>query len=118
MSASARIIISLIFGGLFYAAWLALFLTAVTLDFDLAEVLIWVFAPATAAMGFTLGIMIAERRGGSSRNRFSKIVIWPLTGCFLGAAAMFWLGAMSIAFGMLLGGTAAMIAREVMGPSP
>jgi hypothetical protein len=41
-------------------------------------------------------------------------LIWPLIGCSLGAAAVFWFGPMLIVFGMFVAGTASVVVREVL----
>lgn len=109
----ARAIISIISASIFYFGWLALFLLSLRLDMDFAEAIVWMLAPAVTAAGFTLGLLMATRRDGV-RERFTSVYLWPLTGCVLGTAAIFWLGAMFIAGGMLAGGAAAMIFRELL----
>lgn len=121
----ARIIISMISASIFYFGWLALFLLSVRLDMDFAEAIVWTLAPAVTAAGFTAGLLMAAHRDGGAasgggrpfsgrRASFAAVYPWPLAGCVLGTAVLFWLGAMFIFAGMLLGGAVAMTVREVL----
>ena len=72
----------------------------------------WLSAPLVTAAGFAAGLWIVERLLGAARTRFSRIFAWPLVGCALGAAAVFWFGPMLIVFGMFLAGTVSVVLRE------
>lgn len=112
-----RVLISIVSASIFYFVWLALFLLSVQLDFDFAEAIVWTLAPAVTAAGFTLGLLFVRRRTGGATGggaSFLAIYLWPLTGCVLGTAMVFWMGAMFIFAGMLVGGTAAIILRELL----
>jgi hypothetical protein len=87
-------------------------LTVVELDTDIIEALVWIAAPVVTASGFAIGVNGAERLEHRPLSRFVGVLYWLLAGCFLGTAAVYWFGAMLIVAGMLLGGTAGVIARE------
>lgn len=113
-----RIVISIASASIFYFAWLALFLLSVHLDFDFAEAIIWTLAPAVTAAGFTVGLSVGRRmigpEEGLEKAGFSAVYVWPLVGCVLGTALVFWMGAMFIVVGMLVGGTLAVTAWELV----
>ena len=48
------------------------------------------------------------------KTRFFHILLWPLSGCAVGAGVVYWFGPMLIVFGMFAAGTASVIIREVV----
>ena len=56
---------------------------------------------------------MGERLLTTRKTDFLRILVWPLVGCSLGAAAVFWFVPMLIGFGMCIGGTASVVLREV-----
>lgn len=83
-------------------------------DGGLIEALLWLMAPITTGLGFTIGIMVFNRIINDEGETFIRILIWPLVGCFLGAAAVYWFGPMLIVFSMLAVGTFSVAIREII----
>lgn len=113
--AMARVALSFLFAALFYAAWMSIFLLASDLDSSVVRAILWLLAPVVTAAGFASGIAILERRDKTSRSQFLQIYVWPLTGCAIGAGAVYWLGPMLIVFGMLAVGAVSVALREIVG---
>lgn len=109
----ARILTSTLFGGLFYSIWLAVYLL-LSPDGDLIEVLLWLSAPILTATGFAAGLMVFDHFSKSAKVPFKRALSWPLVGCIIGAAAVYWFGPMLIVFSMLALGTVSVAAREVI----
>ena len=109
----SRILVSTIFGGFFYSIWLAVYLLLSPED-GLLETILWLAAPVITAIGFALGIIVFDRFKKMPGIPFLKLLSWPLLGCFIGAAAVYWFGPMLIVFSMLVLGTLSMAAREVL----
>lgn len=109
----ARIACSLLGAGLFYAAWMALFLLTGSPDSPVVEAILWLLAPVMTAAGFALGIALFERLAGQNRTAFLHIFLWPLVGCAIGAGVVYWFGPMLIVFAMFAAGTASIALREV-----
>lgn len=112
--ALARIACSLLCAGIFYFAWMAAFLLATRLRSPTMETILWLLAPVITAAGFALGIVIPERITRDGKSDFLRIFIWPLIGCAIGAAVVYWFGPMLIVFGMLVVGTGSIVLREVL----
>jgi hypothetical protein len=109
-----RVALSLFSAGVFYFAWLAAFLLTASSDGSAAQIILWLLAPVVTAAGFSAGILIAERLFKADRSRPLHLFIWPLIGCAIGAAIVFWFGPMLIVFGMFAAGTASIMLREVV----
>lgn len=109
-----RIAASTFCGVLAYIVWLAVFLLISGLKRPVVEVLGWMSGPVITAAGYASGVAMSERLTRAREPRFLRIFIWPLTGCTLGAAAVYWFGPMLIVFGMLASGTASIALREVI----
>ena len=108
-----RIILSVLCAGITYFLWLGLFLLAMDAIGPLVRSIFWLAAPVVTALGFAIGIFVHERVTGVRRERFTLILVWPLSGCAIGAAAIYWRGPMMIVFGMFAAGTASVILREI-----
>jgi hypothetical protein len=106
--ALVRIALALAGAGVFYVAWLAAFLLLSKLEVAVIEAALWLLAPVATAAGFATGIVVAERG-----SKFSRVLMWPLVGCVIGAGAVYWFGPMLIVFGMFVAGTASVVLREV-----
>ncbi len=109
-----RTAVSLLCAGVFYSAWLAVFLLAARLDNQAVEAILRLLAPVITAAGFTAGIATLEHLTGDNRPELLRIFIWPLVGCAVGAGAVYWFGPMLIVFGMLVTGTASVALREIV----
>lgn len=114
LGAFARVTSSLLFSGIFYIGWMAVFIPAFKTGNPVLQTIGWLSAPVVTAAGFAAGIWIAERLIGPRTTRFSRIFTWPFVGCTVGAGAVFWFGPMLIVFGMFLAGTASVVVREVV----
>jgi hypothetical protein len=107
-----RILIATLIGGIFYFLWLATFLL-VNLRGVVGEWILWGTAPVVTAVGFAAGIALSNVLLGHEKVTFYKVLVWPLIGCSIGAAAIFWYGPMLIVFAMLLMGTLSLSLREL-----
>lgn len=108
-----KILVSLLFGGLFYFLWLAAFLLP-TRDGRNDDVFLWILAPLVTGFGFAVGIYLFERILQRERCGFFRIYIWPLVGCVLGAVIVYWFGPMLIVFSMLVLGMISVALREIV----
>ena len=108
----ARILTSTLLGGLFYSIWLSVFVL-LSPDGGVFGTVLWLAAPIITAIGFALGIMVFNRFSRSASLPFTKIIVWPLVGCIIGALVVYWFGPMLIVFSMLAMGTISVAAREV-----
>ena len=79
---------SLLCAGLFYFAWLALFLIGTGRESWTLGGLLWAVAPGATALGFTVGIAAVEHLEGRHELSFFHVFIWPLIGCAVGAGAL------------------------------
>ena len=108
-----RVFASLFSGGLLYVAWLVVFLWIDPQDGAL-EVLLWISAPLVTGIGFGLGVYFFNKACREDQGGFLRITTWSLTGCTLGALAVYWFGPMLIVFSMLAAGTLSIMAREIL----
>jgi hypothetical protein len=109
-----RIIISVIFTGIFYTGWMAIAIPILKSGPLFAKALCWLSAPVVTAAGFAAGIVIFELLPDSSKSKFRDIVLWPLAGCVIGAAVVFFFGPMFIVFSMFGLGTVSILAKEIV----
>lgn len=112
-SGLVKLAVSVICVGVFYSAWLAVFLFIARSGNSVLEVIGWLSAPLVTALGFTIGVMIFEYLAKTRRVGLFYIFIWPAVGCVIGAGAVYWLGPMLIVFGMFIVGTASIVLREL-----
>jgi hypothetical protein len=110
----ARVITSLLCGGVFYFAWMAVFFLATGLDGPAVEVVLWLLAPVVTATGFATGIVTFDRLTSANEKGFLRVFTWPLIGCAIGAGVAYWFGPMLIVFGMFVAGAASIALREVV----
>lgn len=103
---------SVLLAGVFYVGWLAVFIPAFKMGILGLKIVGWLSAPVVTALGFAAGLWIGERLPTRRKTGFLRIFIWPLVGCSVGAALVFFFGPMLIVFGMFLGGTASVVLRE------
>ena len=109
-----RVMISVVFAGIFYAGWLAVALGVLKSGPLVAKALWWLLAPVVTAAGFAVGLAIFELLPGTRKSRRRDIVLWPLAGCAIGAAAVFPFGPMLIVFSMFALGAASILAKEII----
>lgn len=109
-----RLASSLLGAGVFYAAYLAAFLVAINSGSVIVETVLRLLAPVVTAVGFAVGITVAERLAKRDRSTFIRIYVWPLVGCAIGAGVVYPFGPMLIVFGMFAAGTASVAVREIV----
>jgi hypothetical protein len=97
-----------------YLLWMGAFIVLSERTGPVIRGVLWVLAPVVTAAGFALGVAAAERLLRSRSGSFARIFPWPLAGCAVGAAAVYWYGPMLIVFGMFLLGTASVVLRQVL----
>jgi len=110
----ARVVVSVLGGGLFYTGWLAVFLGMFKDSHAPVKALLWMVAPVITAAGFAVGLMVAQHLTEARREAFIRTFRWPLVGCILGAVVVVWFGPMLIVFGMFLVGTGSVALRELV----
>jgi len=106
-------VLSLLGGGIFYTLWLIAFLTLTKFNVGIFESLLWIFSPIITALGFTTGVLLANRILNKKNSSFLSVYFWPLTGCIFGAILVYWFGPMLIVFSMLVVGTFSVFLREI-----
>ena len=109
---SVKTAVSLLLAGVFYAAWLAVFLAAARLEQAQLERAMFILAPVVTAAGFATGTALVERVRNETRTGFFLSWVWALSGCVVGAIVVYWYGPMLIVFTMLVGGTIAVAYRD------
>jgi len=108
-----KAVVAVLGAGVFYSAWLAVFLLSAAGNHPVLKAALWLLAPVMTAAGFAIGIKFSERHEADPRSRFAAILVWPLAGCTAGAATVCWFGVMLIVFGMFGAGTASVGLREL-----
>ena len=116
LNAFIIVFLSVIFAGIFYVGWLALFLLTIKSANYPAKVLLWLSGPPVTALGFATGAWFSELLTKTRKTAFARILIWPLIGCVIGAGVIFSFGPMLIVFGMFAIGTVSIILREISLP--
>jgi len=112
-----RVILSIIFAGIFYIGWMAVAILVLRTENAgiILKTVIWLAAPVVTALGFTTGVFIFELFPGTGgRDKFFNIFKWSLIGCAIGAGSVVWFGPMLIVFGMFVVGTASIAIREII----
>lgn len=107
-----RIIVSTGTGGVCYLVWLVIFLAIADRSAGQFRFILWIMAPVVTAAGFAAGIAILDPSLRQARQ-FLRLYAWPLVGCAVGAIGVYWRGPMLIVFGIIAGGAAAIILREI-----
>ncbi len=109
----AKVLVSVIFAGIFYVGWMAVAIGVLKSSLVWAKALCWLCGPLITAAGFACGIAIFELLPGARKSKFCDIVLWPLAGCYIGAAIVFYFGPMLIVFAMFALGAAGVFIKEV-----
>jgi len=109
-----RIIVSVILAGIFYTGWLAVAIPVLKSGHLFAKALCWLLAPVVTAAGFAAGIAIFELLPGTRKSKPRDIILWPLAGCAIGAAVVFFFGPMLIVFAMFALGAAGILTKETI----
>ena len=105
---------SILCAAVLYFLWMGTFILLSGHVGEAAKGFLWVLAPVVTAAGFAVGLAMSERPLTSRRVSFGRIYVWPLVGCAVGAAAVYWHGPMLIVFGMFLMGTASVVLRQAL----
>lgn len=108
-----RVVSALFSGGIFYGLWLAVVL-GIGPQGRFIEITLWVVAPLVTGLGFAVGIAVYNRLRKEDQGGFLQIFIWTVTGCTVGALALYWSGPMLIVFSMLFAGMLSVWFREVV----
>jgi len=106
--------VSVLLAGVFFFGWLPVFIPAFKTGNEGLQVVGWLSAPVVTSLGFATGLWIAYRLLSRGRESVPRLWVWPLVGCSVGAAAVFWFGPMLIVFGMFVAGTLSVALREVV----
>ena len=109
-----RIIISVVFAGIFYTGWMAVAIPVLKSGPLFAKTLCWLSAPVVTAAGFAFGIVIFELLPGTRKSKLRDIVLWPLAGCAIGAAVVFFFGPMLIVFALFALDTVGILTKEII----
>ncbi len=105
-----RLAASLVLGVVFHAAWVASFILAASLGASVAvKAVLWLFAPILTAAGFTTGLALLPQVVWRPSGSLTRAYLTVLTACAVGAAVMSPIGPMLVGFGVVAGGTAAVV---------
>jgi hypothetical protein len=109
-----RVTVAALVGVAFHAAWVALFILAVSQGAPGSlRAILWVIAPIVTAIGFGLGLTLLQRRHPAPDTGFAHAFAIALAGCAMGAVILSPIGPMFAGFGVLGGGTIAAAIRVV-----
>jgi hypothetical protein len=103
---------ALLGGIIVYLTWLAAFLGMNALGQTDAQGALWVLSPIVTGIGFAAGYTLMKRKAGYAETRMRHVLPWPVAGCAIGAAAVYWFGQMLIVFAMLLVGAGSICLME------
>lgn len=107
-----RFVVSVLFGAVFYVAWMALFLVCSAYRSPLLRGLLWILAPIITGLGFFVGAALFNRFRRLPHPPLLRLYLYPLIGCSIGAAVVFPFGPMLIVFGICLFGSLSMLLFE------
>ena len=112
----ARVAVSVLFAGIFYAGWMAIAIPIYKSGFGGVVVMavIWILAPILTGLGFAIGSKIFEFLPATDKTSFARTCKWSLTGCAIGGAILWMFGPMLIVFGMFAAGTASIVLNEAI----
>lgn len=110
-----KVLSSVLCAGILYFLWMGVFLVLSDRAGAVVRGIFWLLAPVVTAAGFAVGLVVSERLLGSAKVSFLRVFIWPLVGCAVGAAVVYWYGPMLIVFGMFLVGAASVVLRQATG---
>ena len=115
LGALARVVLSLLFAGVFYLGWMAAAILTIRSGFGglTAKVVLWILAPVVTGLGFAVGATVFELLSMTEKGRFWRTYKWCLAGCALGGGVVCLFGPMLIVFGMLAAGTLSVVLCDV-----
>jgi hypothetical protein len=114
LSACFRVLGSLLGGIIMFAVWLIAVLARMPRPPVPPSFAVSLTAPVVTAVGFGLGMLVAERLTQRRQGAFRGAFLWSLAGGTVGTLAMFPFGGMLVGFGLFGLGTAALLIREVL----
>jgi hypothetical protein len=107
-----RLATAALLGGAFHAAWVALFIFAVSQGAPgVLRATLWLTAPVVTAAGFGLGLTLSRHHEPDPRTRFGRAFVAVLSGCAIGAVVMSPIGPMFVGLGVFGGGLVAAAVR-------
>jgi len=111
-----RVVLSVIFAGIFYIGWLAIVIPIHESGFGglFVKAVVWILAPILTGLGFALGIKIFELLPGTDKAGFWETYKWCLAGCTIGGGIVCVFGPMLIVFGMFAAGTVSVVLHEAV----
>jgi hypothetical protein len=109
-----RVLGSLLGGVILFAVWLIAVLAVMPRPPVPPSFAVTLIAPVVTAVGFALGLRVAERLTQRRRAGIRGAFLWPLAGCIAGTLMMFPFGGMLAGFGLFGLGTATLLIREVL----
>jgi len=109
-----RFVVSVLFGAVFYVAWMALFLVCSAYCSPLLRGLLWILAPIVTGLGFFAGAALFIHFCRLPHPPLQHLYLYPLIGCSIGAAVVFPFGPMFIVFGMCLLGSLSILLFELV----
>ena len=113
IGAIRRVFSALLFARIFFGGWVAATDSVMSLvpeeGSSFLRTIYSMLIPVVTAAGFAAGTWVAERLGGTRKTRFSRMFVWPLVGCAVGAAAIFLIGPL-----MFTLGTGSVVLSEVL----
>ena len=109
----AVVAVSILGAAIFHVGWLAAFIPAAKSGVIALKIVGWLSAPVVTAVGYAAGLWMGERLLTTRTTDFLRILVWPLVGCSLGAAAWCWVGPMFVGIGTVVGGAAGVVLWEV-----
>ena len=96
-----------------YFVWMGVFLVVPGRG-GVVKGALWLLAPVVTAGGFALGLAVSTRLLKLPMGSPVGVFLWPLAGCVVGAAAVYWYGPMLIVFGMFVLGTVSVVVRQAL----
>ena len=109
-----RFAVSVLTGAVFYLVWMGAFILSAPEEGSLLRGLLWSTAPLVTAMGFATGSALFNRLRHLHTHSLGRLYLYPLTGCSIGAAAIFPFGPMLVVFGMCFMGSLSMVLYELV----
>lgn len=110
----ARMVLSLLSAGVFYAGWMAVAIPTIQSGFGglIAQVILWIVAPVVTGLGFAVGAKAFDLWPMAEKTRFWRTYKWCLAGCAIGGGVVCIFGPMLIVFGMFAAGTLSVVLCE------
>ena len=107
----ARVVLSLLFAGVFYVGWMAVAIPTIQSGFGglIAQVILWMVAPVVTGLGFAVGATAFELLPMTRKGGFWRTYKWCLAGCAIGGGVVCIFGPMLIVFGMFAAGTLSVV---------